>query len=132
MELFFTRNEEMWVRFPHEAPICHLWLGVQFPNAPTNGALWAETRPTVTRFASVSGSIPESGSILNRWFILIVMTENETKNVFLNNDHCPKCRGPLHQKKPSNDNYLIVEKESVIRFWCPCGYYRDEVIKKIK
>jgi hypothetical protein len=49
---------------------------------------------------------------------------------FMDNHHCPKCGGPLHQRIPKDDQHLIVHKENVIRFWCPCGYYKDEIIEK--
>ena len=45
---------------------------------------------------------------------------------FLNTEHCPKCGGPLHKRIPTKDKHLVVHKEETIRYWCPCGYYRDE------
>ena len=49
---------------------------------------------------------------------------------FMDNFHCPKCGGPIQKRKPSNDTHLIVKKEKTIRLWCPCGYYRDEIIEE--
>jgi len=54
------------------------------------------------------------------------------ENIFLDNEHCPKCQGPLFQRKPKKDKHITVEKEDTIRFWCRCGYYKDEVIKTEK
>lgn len=51
---------------------------------------------------------------------------------FLNNDHCPKCHGPLNKRFPKQDEHLMVDKEKTIRLWCPCGYYRDEILKEEK
>jgi len=51
------------------------------------------------------------------------------QNVFMDNKHCPRCGGPLKERKPTNDKYLIVGKEQTIRYRCPCGYYRDEIIQ---
>lgn len=45
--------------------------------------------------------------------------------------YCPRCGSLLKEKLPTNDKYLIVNKEHTLRLFCPCGYYRDEIIKDI-
>lgn len=46
---------------------------------------------------------------------------------FLNKTHCPRCGGSLNKRIPRNDTHLVTHKKNTIRYWCPCGYYRDEV-----
>ena len=48
------------------------------------------------------------------------------EQVFFDNKHCPKCRGPLNKRIPSRDVHIVLQKDKVVRYWCPCGYYRDE------
>lgn len=45
--------------------------------------------------------------------------------VFMDNNHCPRCRGTLNKRKPSKDKFLGIKTENMIRLWCPCGYYKD-------
>lgn len=49
------------------------------------------------------------------------------EQVFLDKLHCPNCQGPLYKRFPKEDRHLVVNKETTVRYWCPCGYYRDEI-----
>jgi len=42
---------------------------------------------------------------------------------------CLRCGGILKEKRPKLDKHLVCQKEFTVRFWCPCGYYEDRVMK---
>jgi RNase P subunit RPR2 len=41
---------------------------------------------------------------------------------------CPKCRSILKEKTPKDERQL----SKVVRFYCPCGYYKDIPFKEVK
>jgi hypothetical protein len=40
---------------------------------------------------------------------------------------CPRCGGILKEKRPK-DKRLVRNEEITVRIFCPCGYYRDEIL----
>jgi uncharacterized C2H2 Zn-finger protein len=42
--------------------------------------------------------------------------------------HCPRCGGMLKEKRPTDDKFLVRNKDKTIRLKCPCGYYEDRVV----
>lgn len=51
------------------------------------------------------------------------------RNVFMDNEKCPKCDGKLMKKKPVHDKFLKGKEHRIVRLFCPCGYYRDEIVQ---
>jgi len=41
---------------------------------------------------------------------------------------CPKCGTVLKEKVPEDKRQL----KAVVRFYCPCGYYKDIPIEEVK
>lgn len=42
--------------------------------------------------------------------------------------NCPRCGSKLQEKRPKKDKFIILNKNLTVRFFCPCGYYRDEIV----
>lgn len=42
---------------------------------------------------------------------------------------CPRCDSKLMEKIPK-DKFIVNKKEFTVRLYCPCGYYRDEIVSK--
>lgn len=42
--------------------------------------------------------------------------------------HCPLCNALLKEKRPKKDKYLIINKDYIVRLFCVCGYYRDDIV----
>ncbi len=57
--------------------------------------------------------------------IFIVMENDIISKTF----YCPRCQAVLKKKRPS-DKFLVVDKEQIVRLFCPCGYYRDEKVNE--
>lgn len=56
--------------------------------------------------------------------------DNENKDDVVKMEYrCPLCGSILKEKRPKKDKYLIVNKQNIVRFFCVCGYYRDDIVK---
>jgi transcription initiation factor IIE alpha subunit len=50
-----------------------------------------------------------------------------TDDVVLQDFNCPRCGAKLKEKRPQ-DSRLVRHQNKTVRLFCPCGYYRDELV----
>ena len=57
------------------------------------------------------------------------MPIDSENNVVKGDFYCPRCKGKMIEKRPTNDKRVVVNKNHTVRLKCPCGYYEDRVME---
>lgn len=55
------------------------------------------------------------------------MSKNSKDDIISGHINCPRCQIPLLEKIPLDKRQL----QSVVRFFCPCGYYTDIPLQEL-